>query len=104
MIDAKAKPQILEHLSKPLTVTIYETRSGWGFRALGTRLHRGMASFWTLACSHGLLFAQPLLCDLSTHMIQTLVHALLCRWVPSSARFVALGSYARNTGCMQVGT
>lgn len=25
-----------------------------------------------------------------------------CRWIPSSARFVALGSYARNTGCLQV--
>ena len=24
------------------------------------------------------------------------------RWIPSSARFVALGSYARNTGCLQV--
>lgn len=34
------------------------------------------------------------------------VHGVLCgyacRWVPSSARFVALGSYARNTGCFQV--
>jgi hypothetical protein len=25
-----------------------------------------------------------------------------CRWVPSSARFVALGSYPRNTGSLQV--
>lgn len=24
------------------------------------------------------------------------------RWVPSSARFVVLGTYARNTGCIQV--
>lgn len=27
-IDSKAAPQILEHLSKSLTVTIYETRYG----------------------------------------------------------------------------
>ena len=25
-----------------------------------------------------------------------------CRWIPSSARVVALGSYARGTGCLQV--
>uniref|UniRef100_A0A7S0VM47 Uncharacterized protein n=1 Tax=Polytomella parva TaxID=51329 RepID=A0A7S0VM47_9CHLO len=48
-MDAQAKPQILEHSNKSLTVTIYETK-----------------------------------------------------WIPSSARFVALGSYARNTGCLQI--
>ncbi|MEW5301400.1 MAG: hypothetical protein WDW36_004261 [Sanguina aurantia] len=48
-MDAKPKPQILEHLSKSLTVTIYDTK-----------------------------------------------------WIPSSARFVALGSHARNTGCLQI--
>uniref|UniRef100_A0A7S2QTR2 WD repeat-containing protein 92 n=1 Tax=Chlamydomonas chlamydogama TaxID=225041 RepID=A0A7S2QTR2_9CHLO len=48
-VDAKPRPQILEHLQKSLTVTIYDTK-----------------------------------------------------WIPSSARFVALGSYARNTGCLQV--
>jgi len=26
MLDAKAKPQILEHLSKSLTVTVYDTK------------------------------------------------------------------------------
>eukprot|EP00238_Polyblepharides_amylifera_P004901 CAMPEP_0196593024 /NCGR_PEP_ID=MMETSP1081-20130531/74422_1 /TAXON_ID=36882 /ORGANISM="Pyramimonas amylifera, Strain CCMP720" /LENGTH=86 /DNA_ID=CAMNT_0041916875 /DNA_START=52 /DNA_END=308 /DNA_ORIENTATION=- len=24
------------------------------------------------------------------------------KWIPSSSRFVALGSYPRNTGCLQV--
>ncbi|KAL6763097.1 WD40-repeat-containing domain protein [Haematococcus lacustris] len=49
MIDVKPKPQILEHLSKSLTVTIYDTR-----------------------------------------------------WIPGSAKFIALGQYARSTGCLQV--
>lgn len=49
MVDTKPTPQILEHLSKSLTVTIYDTK-----------------------------------------------------WIPTTARFVALGSYARNTGCMQI--
>ncbi|KAK9818367.1 hypothetical protein WJX72_011381 [[Myrmecia] bisecta] len=49
MIDAQSRPQILEHLSKSLTVTIYDVK-----------------------------------------------------WIPSSARFVALGTFPRNTGCLQV--
>ncbi|GMH42793.1 hypothetical protein BSKO_10712 [Bryopsis sp. KO-2023] len=49
MVDYQSKPQILEHLSKSLTVTIYD-----------------------------------------------------CKWIPSSARFVALGSYPKTTGCLQV--
>ena len=27
---------------------------------------------------------------------------LMCRWIPGTAKFVALGEYARNTGCLQV--
>lgn len=26
----------------------------------------------------------------------------ICRWIPGTAKFVALGEYARNTGCLQV--
>lgn len=26
-----------------------------------------------------------------------------CRWIPGTAKFVALGEYARNTGCLQAG-
>mmetsp|Transcript_69846 Transcript_69846/g.221264 ORF Transcript_69846/g.221264 Transcript_69846/m.221264 type:complete len:359 (-) Transcript_69846:112-1188(-) len=48
-MDASKKPQILEHLSKSLNVTVYDTR-----------------------------------------------------WIPSSAKFVVLGSHARATGCLQV--
>ena len=29
---------------------------------------------------------------------------MLRRWVPGTAKFVALGEYARNTGCLQVET
>lgn len=49
MLDAKPKPQILEHLAKSLTLTVYETK-----------------------------------------------------WIPGTAKFVALGSYPRNTGSLQV--
>eukprot|EP01026_Neomeris_dumetosa_P019824 TRINITY_DN180043_c0_g1_i1.p4 TRINITY_DN180043_c0_g1~~TRINITY_DN180043_c0_g1_i1.p4 ORF type:complete len:106 (-),score=5.50 TRINITY_DN180043_c0_g1_i1:16-333(-) len=49
MVDYKNAPQILEHLSKSLTVTVYETR-----------------------------------------------------WIPTSAKFVAFGSYPRDTGSIQV--
>ena len=48
-MDASGKPQILEHICKSLTITIYETK-----------------------------------------------------WIPSSARFVTLGGYARGTGAIQV--
>ncbi|PNW72329.1 hypothetical protein CHLRE_16g672600v5 [Chlamydomonas reinhardtii] len=48
-MDLQNKPQILEHLHKSLTVTLYD-----------------------------------------------------CRWIPGTAKFVTLGSYARNTGCLQV--
>eukprot|EP00891_Asterochloris_glomerata_P000233 jgi/Astpho2/233/fgenesh1_pm.00010_%23_7_t len=37
------------------------------------------------------------------HLCKSLVVTIYdTRWVPSSARFVALGSHARNTGCLQV--
>ena len=37
------------------------------------------------------------------HLLTTVcVCVVACRWVPSSARFVALGSYPRNTGSLQV--
>eukprot|EP00898_Chlorokybus_atmophyticus_P001650 jgi/Chlat1/2486/Chrsp175S02361 len=49
MADTTDRPQILEHISKSLSITIYDTK-----------------------------------------------------WVPSSARLVVLGAYARNTGSMQV--
>ena len=47
-MDTTNRPQILEHIHKSLTITIYETK-----------------------------------------------------WIPSSARFVVLGGYARSTGCVQ---
>ncbi len=79
MIDAKARPQILEHLSKSLTLTVYETRCG------STRADLKLLS--SPRCMHAFL------CP---------ARGVINRWIPGSAKFVALGSYARNTGSLQV--
>ena len=34
-------------------------------------------------------------------MVRSLRKGGTCRWIPGTAKFVALGEYARNTGCLQ---
>jgi hypothetical protein len=77
MLDGQARPQILEHLSKSLTLTVYETRC--------VRL---MCAPVCVSCMQALSPACP--------------PPWLHRWIPGSAKFVALGSFARNTGSLQV--
>lgn len=84
-LDAQNRPQILEHLQKSLTVTIYDTRC----------VCSGAMSCRASVAVHALFMA--------VHSLLTPCMATVAfRWIPSSARFVALGSYARNTGCLQV--
>ena len=84
MVDAKNAPQILEHLQKQLQHTCYDVKyaGGRGAARRGTGAHA--------AAPRPALTREP--------RGQTLP----CRWVPSSARFVAVGSYPRDTGCLQV--
>ena len=70
------KPRIVEYAKLSTTVTLHCVRSG-------------------AACVRGRHL-------LTSPMQQARLSLFRCRWIPDSARLVALGSYARGTGCLQV--
>ena len=41
--------------------------------------------------------------ELGSPCFVSLRNNVACRWIPGTAKFVALGEYARNTGCLQAG-
>lgn len=72
VVDAQSKPRVLELLQKSLTVTIHDTK---------------------YVCGE----LQP-----PCFVCVSVRNDVACRWIPGTAKFVALGEYARNTGCLQV--
>jgi hypothetical protein len=86
MIEVQDRPQILQHLEKSLNVTIYDTKCVF------------LPIFFLLHCLIVLLkFDHP------EYIGQRRIQAA-CRWMPCSAKFVAIGAHARMTGVFQVGT
>lgn len=87
MVDAQARPQLLEHLQKSLTVTIHSTRH----------------VICLCVPPAAVLLLAPACACMQCMQRSPSVHRRPHRWVPGTARFVAVGTYARDTGCLQVG-
>lgn len=53
-------------------------------------------------CSRLIMLMKAIGMGKSISHLPSALFPLRRRWIPGSAKFVTLGSYARNTGCLQV--